>query len=72
MLSWFIVEDYPHGKGLSVRLIQSLFNYCKEQQYERVILLTISSLLKTGRLYKKFRFEIDETKEGLRHIFFLD
>jgi len=63
ILRWFIVEDNTRGKGVGTRLIQSLLDYCKEQQYERVILWTISSLPTARRLYKKFGFEIAETKE---------
>lgn len=63
MLRWFIVEDNVRGKGVGTRLIQLLLDYCKEQQYERVILWTISSLPTARRLYKKFGFEITETKE---------
>ncbi|MGK9184381.1 helix-turn-helix domain-containing GNAT family N-acetyltransferase [Priestia filamentosa] len=63
MLRWFIVEDSTRGKGVGTRLIQALLDYCNEQQYERVILWTVSSLPAARRLYKKFGFEITETKE---------
>ncbi|MGZ9819710.1 bifunctional helix-turn-helix transcriptional regulator/GNAT family N-acetyltransferase [Peribacillus simplex] len=63
MLRWFIVEPSIRGKGVGTQLVQTLLNYCKEQQYDQVYLWTVSSLPVARRLYGKFGFKITETKE---------
>lgn len=63
MLRWFIVESSIRGKGVGTQLVRALLDYCKEQQYERVYLWTVSSLPIARRLYGKFGFKITETKE---------
>lgn len=63
MLRWFIVESSIRGKGVGTQLVQTVLDYCKEQQYERVFLWTVSSLPIARRLYEKFGFKITETKE---------
>lgn len=63
MLRWFIVEPSIRGKGVGTQLVQTLINYCKEQQYRRVFLWTVSSLPEARRLYAKFGFKVSETKE---------
>lgn len=63
MLRWFIVEPSIRGKGVGTQLVQTLINYCKEQQYERVFLWTVSSLPEARRLYAKLGFKVTETKE---------
>ncbi|MFP3126804.1 helix-turn-helix domain-containing GNAT family N-acetyltransferase [Ectobacillus funiculus] len=62
MLRWFIVESSIRGKGVGTQLVQTVLDYCKEQQYERVFLWTVSSLPIARRLYEKFGFKITETK----------
>ncbi|MGG4017964.1 helix-turn-helix domain-containing GNAT family N-acetyltransferase [Priestia megaterium] len=63
ILRWFIVEPSVRGKGIGSKLVQTLLDYCQEHQYKRVILWTISNLPVARRLYKKFGFEISETKK---------
>jgi len=63
LLRWFIVDPSIRGKGVGTQLVQTLLNYCKEQQYKRVYLWTVSSLPVARRLYAKFGFIITETKE---------
>ncbi|WP_342047287.1 bifunctional helix-turn-helix transcriptional regulator/GNAT family N-acetyltransferase [Bacillus sp. OTU530] len=63
MLRWFIVESSIRGKGVGTQLVQTVLDYCKEQQYERVFLWTVSSLPIARRLYEKFGFKITETKD---------
>lgn len=63
MLRWFIVESSLRGKGVGTQLVQTVLDYCKEKQYERVFLWTVSSLPIARRLYGKFGFKITETKE---------
>ncbi|MDQ0187767.1 helix-turn-helix domain-containing GNAT family N-acetyltransferase [Cytobacillus sp. FSL W7-1323] len=63
LLRWFIVDPSIRGKGIGTKLVQTLLKYCKEQQYERVYLWTVSSLPVARRLYAKFGFKITKTKE---------
>ncbi|WP_437831813.1 bifunctional helix-turn-helix transcriptional regulator/GNAT family N-acetyltransferase [Niallia taxi] len=63
LLRWFIVDPSIRGKGVGTKLVQTLLNYSKEQQYKRVYLWTVSSLPVARRLYAKFGFKITETRE---------
>jgi len=62
-LRWFIVESSMRGKGVGTQLVQTLLDYCKKQQYERVLLWTVSNMTTARRLYEKFGFKITGTKE---------
>jgi DNA-binding MarR family transcriptional regulator/N-acetylglutamate synthase-like GNAT family acetyltransferase len=62
-LRWFLVNPSFHKKGIGSQLINSLVQYCKELDYERLFLWTVSDMVTARPLYKKFGFEIKEVQE---------
>ena len=62
-LRWFLVNPSFHKKGIGTQLINSLVQYCKELDYERIFLWTVSDMVTARPLYKKFGFEIMEVQE---------
>ncbi|MGG3572882.1 helix-turn-helix domain-containing GNAT family N-acetyltransferase [Bacillus gobiensis] len=62
-LRWFLVDEAFRGKGIGTQLLQKLVTYCKEKEFERVFLWTVSSMSTARPLYKKIGFEITEVKE---------
>ncbi|WP_044640389.1 bifunctional helix-turn-helix transcriptional regulator/GNAT family N-acetyltransferase [Risungbinella massiliensis] len=63
-LRWFLVEGSFRQKGVGTQLLQTLVDYCREQEYERVFLWTASNMLTARPLYQKFGFEISHVKEA--------
>ncbi|WP_124052245.1 bifunctional helix-turn-helix transcriptional regulator/GNAT family N-acetyltransferase [Priestia endophytica] len=62
-LRWFLVNPSFHKKGVGTQLIKSLVEYCKEHNYKRIFLWTVSDMITARPLYKKFGFEIVEKQE---------
>nr|WP_026682108.1 helix-turn-helix domain-containing GNAT family N-acetyltransferase [Priestia megaterium] len=62
-LRWFLVNPAFQKKGVGTQLIKSLVQYCKEHNFERIFLWTVSDMVTARPLYKKFGFEITEEKE---------
>ncbi|WP_285767434.1 helix-turn-helix domain-containing GNAT family N-acetyltransferase [Peribacillus sp. SI8-4] len=64
-LRWFIVDPSARGKGVGMKLLQTIINYCQKTQYEKLSLETVSQLKTARRLYSKFGFELTEANEQL-------
>jgi DNA-binding MarR family transcriptional regulator/N-acetylglutamate synthase-like GNAT family acetyltransferase len=62
-LRWFLVNPSFHKKGVGTQLINSLIQYCKDHNYERIFLWTVSDMITARPLYKKFGFKIVEKQE---------
>jgi len=62
-LRWFLVNPAFHKRGIGTQLINSIVQYCKEHDYERIFLWTVSDMLTARTLYKKFGFEMTEKLE---------
>jgi len=62
-LRWYIVDATASGKGVGTKLIQTLLNYCKKTQYEKISLETVCQLKTARRLYSKFGFELIKANE---------
>lgn len=62
-LRWFLIEPSIRGKGLGKRLMRTVMEFCKEKDYGRVFLWTISNLKAARHLYKYYGFELTETCE---------
>ncbi|MEK4972186.1 helix-turn-helix domain-containing GNAT family N-acetyltransferase [Niallia sp. FSL R7-0648] len=62
-LRWFLVNPSFHKKGIGTQLINALIQYCKDHDYERIFLWTVSDMVTARPLYKKFGFEIMEIQE---------
>lgn len=62
-LRWFLIEPNVRGKGLGKRLMTTAMEFCKEKNYRKVFLDTISMLDAARHLYKYYGFELTETTE---------
>ncbi|WDL87304.1 helix-turn-helix domain-containing GNAT family N-acetyltransferase [Priestia aryabhattai] len=62
-LRWFLVNPSFHKKGIGSQLINSLVQYCKELDYARLFLWTVSDMVTARLLYEKFGFKIKEVQE---------
>lgn len=61
-LRWFLIEPEMRGAGLGYKLMNTVMNFCKEKGYKHVFLWTISYLEAARMLYKRFGFELTESK----------
>jgi GNAT superfamily N-acetyltransferase len=62
-LRWFILDDQTRGKGYGRALLESAIEFCKEKNYERIILWTVSQLDQAIKLYRLNGFELAEEVE---------
>ena len=61
-LRWFLVEPEARGKGLGKKLLHEAVEFCKRQNYRKIILWTVSKLKAARRLYERNGFQIADTK----------
>ena len=61
-LRWFLVESKYQGMGIGSRLIETAFDFCRENSYEHVFLWTFKGLDAARRLYDRAGFELTEEK----------
>jgi DNA-binding MarR family transcriptional regulator/N-acetylglutamate synthase-like GNAT family acetyltransferase len=61
-LRWFLIEPHMRGVGLGYKLMKTVIDFCKEKQYKHVFLWTVSILEAARILYKRFGFELTESK----------
>lgn len=62
-LRWFLVNPVFQKRGVGTQLIKSIVDFCKEHNYERIFLWTVSDMLIARPLYEKFGFKMTEVKE---------
>lgn len=62
-LRWFFVNPHFQNKGIGKLLIESIIQYCKNHNYKKLILWTVSDMGNARVLYKKLGFEITIEKE---------
>lgn len=61
-LRWFLIEPHMRGIGLGYKLMKTAVDFCKEKNYKHVFLWTVSILEAARNLYKRFGFELTESK----------
>jgi DNA-binding MarR family transcriptional regulator/N-acetylglutamate synthase-like GNAT family acetyltransferase len=61
-LRWLLVEPSERNKGIGNKLMYEALNFCKNQDYQKVILGTFSTLNIARRLYKKNGFRLIKSK----------
>jgi len=61
-LRWFLIEPHMRGVGLGYKLMKTAIDFCIEKQYKHVFLWTVSILEAARVLYKRFGFELTESK----------
>lgn len=64
-LRWFLVHPDARGRGLGRQLIDGAIAFCRERNFEKVTLWTISELKAAAHLYRQAGFVItrEETHE---------
>ena len=60
-LRWFLVESEARGKGLGKKLLHEAVEFCKRQNYRKIILWTVSNLEAARQLYDRFGFQVSTT-----------
>ncbi len=60
-LRWFLVEPEARGYGLGKELLRTALEFCREQGFSRVFLLTIDILPAARHLYESFGFRVTES-----------
>ncbi len=60
-LRWFLVESQARGKGLGKKLLHEAIEFCKRQNYQKLILWTVSNLEAARHLYDRFGFQVTTT-----------
>ncbi len=51
------------ASGVGTRLLKHLIDYCKDNQFERIFLWTVSTMAEARPLYEKFGFRLTEVKD---------
>ena len=57
-LRWFYVDESIRGKGHGQDLIDRLIIFAREQNYQRIILWTVSLLTEARRVYERNGFKL--------------
>lgn len=63
-LRWFILEEKTQGLGIGNKLLETAMTFAQNKKYEHIYLWTVSLLKPARHLYKKFGFQITQTKEN--------
>ena len=61
-LRWFLLEVQARGKGLGKKLFHESIEFCKRQNYNKIILWTVSNLEVARKLYAQFGFRVTDIK----------
>ena len=63
-LRWFLIEPEMRGKGLGSKLMKIAMDFCREKNYNHVLLWT-ADVLKTARhIYKNYGFNLTESVDN--------
>ena len=63
-LRWFLIEPEIRGKGLGHKLMKIAMDFCREKNYNHVLLWT-ADVLKTARhIYKNYGFNLTESVDN--------
>jgi N-acetylglutamate synthase-like GNAT family acetyltransferase len=62
-LRWYLLDNKIMGQGYGKQLLLTAINFCKEKNYESIILWTNNRLTQARRLYNRFGFILIESKE---------
>jgi GNAT superfamily N-acetyltransferase len=63
-LRWFLMEPEARGKGLGHKLMETLIDFCKENNYKHVLLWTVNILEAARHLYSFYGFKLTESNEN--------
>lgn len=61
-LRWFLLEPDYRGVGLGHRLMDTVMQFCRQQNYEHVFLWTFKGLDAARHLYEQHGFSLTEEK----------
>ncbi len=61
-LRWFLIEPQARGTGLGKKLLHEAITFCKQKNYKKIILWTLSNLYAARQLYKQFGFQVTTNK----------
>ena len=59
-LRWFLLHPDLRGIGLGKKLIEDAAGFCRDSQYQKVFLWTVSQLEAAAQLYQKTGFTLTE------------
>lgn len=62
-LRWFLIDSKMRGKGLGNKLMSTAIDFCKQRDYQYVLLWTVSILDAARHLYERYGFTLSETVE---------
>ncbi len=63
-LRWFLVEPSARGTGLGKRLLHEAVAFCRDCDYQSIVLWTVSALTAAAHLYRSAGFKKVEEKPG--------
>ena len=61
-LRWFLIEPEFRGLGLGQRLMDTLMEFCRQQNYQHIFLWTFQGLDAARHLYEQYGFRLTEEK----------
>lgn len=63
-LRWFLIEPEMRGKGLGHKLMKTAMDFCKEKNYNHVLLWTADVLKTAHHIYKNYGFNLTESVDN--------
>ncbi|MCF6245724.1 MAG: helix-turn-helix domain-containing GNAT family N-acetyltransferase [Desulfobacula sp.] len=61
-LRWFLIEPTVQGNGLGKKMLDEALKFCKRQNYQKIILWTVSNLDAARHLYGQSGFQLTTTR----------
>jgi GNAT superfamily N-acetyltransferase len=65
-LRWYLVDPQVRGVGLGTRLLRDALEFCRQANYQSVILWTVNILTVAAQLYRSVGFQKVEENPGCR------
>ena len=63
-LRWFVLKAEARGMKLGHRLMQTLLDFARQKQYQRIFLWTLDNLHAARHLYSQYGFTLTETQHS--------
>jgi len=67
-LRWFILAEESQGHGIGRVLLERVLNFCRDREFKKVFLWTVTGLPQSRHLYESVGFRVVETLHDERYV----